>query len=239
MTNSPTRYFALTGIVVHETDWKRFIEVLILFRRTMRTVYGLPIRMEIHAAEYIRHSVLHIKKHDRLAILRNFLDELAKIPYISITNIVVDKNNKPPNYDVFTNAWGALFQRFENTLKHGNFPGAKSQDFGMVITDATNGNELTKMVRRMAVYNPIPNQFQYGPGSRNIPVVRVIEDPYGKDSRQALPIQAADVCAYFLFQSYQPNSYIKKHSAVAYFGRLLPVLNKRASKSNNFGVVNL
>ncbi len=42
-----------------------------------------------------------MRRHIRLAILRNFLDELAKMNFISITNVVVDKTNKQYGYDMF------------------------------------------------------------------------------------------------------------------------------------------
>jgi len=90
--------------------------------------------MEIHAAEFIRHPpVPGMPKHIRLAILRNLLDELAKIDFISVTSVIVDKRGKASQYDVFTNAWQTLFQRFENTMRWGNFPGHHSKDFGIII----------------------------------------------------------------------------------------------------------
>src|SRR5271166_1785855 len=89
LVKSPSTYFALSSLVVHESRWRELIESLIAFRRTLRTVYGLPLRMEIHAAEFIRHPpVPGMEKHVRLAILRNFLDELAKIDFISVTNVI-------------------------------------------------------------------------------------------------------------------------------------------------------
>ena len=115
LVNSPTRYFALSGLVVHESRWRDFIKVLIALRRTLKSVYGLPVRSEIHAAEFINASAAQcfgLPRHVRLAILRNTLDELAKLNYISITHVIVDKHGKPPDYDVFQSAWGVLFQRF-------------------------------------------------------------------------------------------------------------------------------
>mgnify|MGYP002713738437 CR=1 FL=1 len=235
LTNSPTEYFVLSGIIVHESSWRTFIETLVQFRRTMRFAYGLPIRSEIHASEYINSKVFDIKRHDRLAILRNLLDELAKQSYLSITNVAVKKADKPPTYDVFDSAWRILFQRFENTLKFANFPGQHSSDHGIIITDATNGKKLTKIVRRMAVHNYIPSMYELG-SSRNVPILRVIEDPHGKDSRETLPIQAADVCAYFLMQSLKPNSYIKRQGAHNYFTRLDNICNKNANRSHPQGV---
>lgn len=244
LTRSPTTHFALSGLVVHETRWREFVNLLIAFRKTLRSVYALPVRGEIHSAEFLNgriHAVggAVLARHVKLAILRNTLDELAKTNLISITNVVVSKDGKPLTYDVFAAAWGTLFQRFENTLTHGNFPGGFRNDYGIVITDATAGTKLARMVRRMAAINYIPHDGRLGYGSRNIPIVRVIEDPHGKDSAETLPIQMCDVCAYFLLQRFRPNAYVRKQRAQHYFDRLQPVLNHRASRYNDLGIVNL
>lgn len=232
-----SKYFCLSGIVVHETNWRNFVNHIVAYRRVLKTNYGLPIRTEIHATEYIYKAIANIPKFQRLAILRNILDELAKINYISTINIVVDTSIKSADYDVLQNAWGVLFQRFENTLRHGNFPGEHNEDYGMVITDAVGGKKLLRMMRKMSVYNPIPNSSSYGGGSRNVPIIKIIEDPSGRDSKESMPIQMADVVAYFLKQSLDPNSYIRKKSANNYFYRLEEILNKHASRSNKYGIV--
>lgn len=237
LTGSPTDFFALSGIVVHEQRWRPFMDALVTFKRTMRAVHGLPVRAEIHASEFIKSPVHGLPRHVRLAILRNALDELAKLPDISITNVIVDKRNKAVGYDVFENAWRALFQRFENTLVYGNFPGGHRNDYGTVFTDATGGMQLVRLMRRMNVYNPVPHMG--GGGYRMLPITKIIEDPHPKDSAEALAIQMADVCAYFLHQRFKPNSYIRRQSASLYFDRLLPVLNLRASHTSPLGIVQL
>ena len=84
------------------------------------------------------------------------------------------------------------------------------------------------MVRRMAVHNYVPHDPHIRSGSRNIPIVRIIEDPYGKDSAETLPIQMVEVAAYFLHQRFKPNSYVRREKAEYYFDRLLPIFNLRA-----------
>lgn len=238
LIGSPTTHFVLSGLVVHESRWRECITKLIEFRKTMKLVHALPVRTEIHASDYMRRApVAGMPRHVRLAILRNLLDELAKLDCLSITNVVVDKTTKPPTYDVFENAWRALFQRFENTLQYGNFPGAHRADFGLVLTDATDGRKLTRLVRRMAVYNPIPNVG--GAGSRNIPMLRVIEDPHPKDSKDSYFVQAADVVAYFVMQHVRPSAYSRRVGAQNYAARLLPVLNRHARKTDPLGIVRL
>jgi hypothetical protein len=234
LSASPTSYFVLSGLVVHESRWRDFLNQLVDFRRRLRTNYGLPIRSEIHAAEFVNRRVRAvgrslISRPDKLSILQNVLDELARTRFISITNVVVRKSDKigrTPPYDIFDTA-----------MIYAYFPGRFKDDYGMVITDATAGNKLLRKVRRMAVYNPIPNDPTFGGGYRNLPIVRVIEDPYGKDSSETLPIQMADVAAYFLHQRLKPNSFVQRMNARQYFDRLLPVLNAHASRANQFGVV--
>jgi len=153
--------------------------------------------------------------------------------------LIVNKIGKPIDYDVFLSAWGTLFQRFENTMLAGNFPGGFRKDYGLVITDATGGMKLVRLMRRMAVFNYIPHDPRYGPGSRNIPIKRMIEDPHPKNSADALPIQMADVAAYFLYQRFAPNSFIVTKRADSYFDRLEPVLNKSARPRDRLGVVML
>lgn len=230
-----SEFFCLSGLVIHESEWRNFISALTKFKRTISDVYGFPVRSELHAVKLLRHSEFGIPKHDRLAILRNFIDELAKINCISITNVVVNKKDKPKDYDVFSVAWRTLFQRFENTLVHGNFPGGYSRSFGLVFTDATNGEKLSAIMRKMAIYNPIPNRF--GAGYKDVPILRIIEDPSSRDSRHSLPIQACDTIAYFLHQSLKPNAYVRKSGARNYFNRLELILNKSASKHNALGMV--
>jgi Protein of unknown function (DUF3800) len=247
LRGSPTSYFALTGLVVHERRWRDFLNQLVAFRKTVRGVYSLPVRTEIHASEFINGRVRAIggsliPRPDKLAILGDTLNELAQIDFISITNVIIDKSTKigrPQPYDIFAVAWGTLFQRFENTLINQNFPGRFGDNYGMVITDATAGSKLLRMVRKMAVYNPIPNNAYYGPGYRNIPIVRVIEDRYGKDSEETLPIQMVDVAAYFLHQKFKPNAFVQRSGAQHYLDRLQPVLNRHARPSHPLGIVTL
>ncbi|WP_182915259.1 DUF3800 domain-containing protein [Rhodopseudomonas palustris] len=238
LVNSPTSHFALSGLIVHESRWRHFVASLISFRRTLRDVYGLPLRTELHASQLIKSPPMPgMNRHIRLAILRNFLDELAKMDFVSITNVIVCKAGKPLDYDVFSHAWQALFQRFENTLKSGNFPGSHRNDYGIVLTDATDGRKLQRMVRRMSVYNPVPNMARMGSGHRNLPLLRIIEDPYPKDSKDSFFIQACDTCAYFLLQKFSPNSFVRRAGAHHYLNRLQPVLNRKASYSNELGIV--
>lgn len=170
LQNSPSRYFVLTGLVIHELRWKRYLNQIVDFRRRMRRSYGLKLREEIHSAHLINRpgSLIRIKKQDRLAILRHFADELATMNEISLISVVIDKYGKPADYNVFEMAWKVLIQRFENTMANRNFSGpANPDERGMLFPDNTDNKKLTQLLRKMRQYNPIPNQSYHGTGYRN------------------------------------------------------------------------
>jgi hypothetical protein len=215
---------------------------LIDFRRYLNQRYGLRLREEIHASAFINQPgpLLRIKRHDRLAILRQYAHRLADMHDFSIINIVVDKTTKAADYDPFSMAWRALIQRFENTISHRNFPGpANPDERGLLLPDATDDKKLVRLIRKMRRYNPIPNQQNYGSGSRNLKLQTIIEDPFLKDSEDSFFTQSTDLIAYLLYQNLAPNSYMKKKSGNNYFSILDPILCKVASSSDPQGIVRI
>lgn len=242
LINSPTRYFVLTGLVIHELRWQNYLEQLIDFRRRIKARYGLHLQQEIHAAHFITRpgALITIKRNDRLAILREFADELATMNDINIINIVVDKQGKGSDYDVFEMAWKVLIQRFENTMSHRNFSGpANPDERGMLFPDRTDDKKLQQLLKRMRRFNPIPNQSSYGGGYRNLLLNNIIEDPNFRESHHSYFVQAADLSAYLLYQRITPNSYMKKKSGHNYFRRLDSILCKIASRTDPDGIVYL
>lgn len=243
LENSPTRYFVLTGLVVHELRWRDALDHLVDFRRRMRSKFGLLMREEIHAGAMLSRpgDLVRIKKNDRLAIIRHLLDELAGMQFLNFINIRIDKNGKPPDFDPFSRAWQALIQRFENTVNHRNFPGpANADDKGVIFCDETDEAALRRLSRKMHAFNPVPHrQDIYGAGYRMMPIMRIVEDPSIRRSHHSYFIQAVDVAAFAAYQWYAPSSYIRKKGAKGYFTRLEPVLCKVASTANPYGVVHL
>ena len=236
LDGSPTKYFILTGLVIHESYWMDGIDQLVSFRQRMKTVYGLKMKEEIHASAFINKpgAVVRIKRNDRLSIIRNFADEVKQIRGVSIINVVVDKAAKPAGYDVFENAWKTLIQRLENTIKYKNFPHPESDkskrydnECGLVIPDNTDDKKLKSLLRKMRRYNIIPSSI--GGASRSLPLRFIVEDPFFKDSKDSYFIQACDMAAFLLYQNLQPNKYMIKSGGKNYFSRLNPVLCTVAS----------
>lgn len=242
LVRSPSRYFVLSGLVVHESNWQSSLNDLVTFRRSLRTRFGLKLREEIHASAMVHTPgpLSRIRLNDRLLILRLFGDQLAKMTAIRFVNVVIDKQGKSADFDVFEIAWKVLIQRLENTIENTNFPGSRNpQERGALFPDQTDNEKLRKLLRKMRHFNYVPNQAPFGSGSRNLVIDKVIEDPHFKDSQHSYFVQAADLTAFFLYQSLAPNKQMRKHGGANYFKRLEPVLCKVASSKDPLGIVRI
>jgi hypothetical protein len=238
LTGSPTRYFVLSGFVVHELRWNEVLESIIQFRTHLRDRYGLKLREEIHSTAFIHKpgKLRRIPKSMRLRILRETIDFQASLADVNIINIVVDKDGKPIDSDIFDTAWSTLVQRFHNTISNRNFPGPQNpQDYGQIVVDRTDEKKLRNLIRRLRRYNPVPNLG--GDGFRYLPITLLVEDAVHRNSHHSYFIQLADVNAFFLLQKLIPCAFVRRKGARNYFNRLDPVLCKVASRSDPFGIV--
>jgi len=50
--NSP--HYIVTGIAVPALDWRNLLTVTVDIRRQLKIGYGLPVRAELHGAEFFR-----------------------------------------------------------------------------------------------------------------------------------------------------------------------------------------
>jgi len=239
--NSPTKYFILTGIIIHELSWKSFLDDFVTFRRALKQTKGLRLREEIHATALISRPgvLIRISRNDRLDIMRQCINWLAARSDASVISVCVNKH-KHVNNDIFTMAWSALIQRFENTLTWKNFNGPQNQhDKGLILSDNTDGKKLTALIRKLRYFNIVPNMSSFGGGSRNLKIIQLVEDPFLKDSATSYFHQLCDVVAYCARQKYEPNLYMKKKGGVNFYDRLLPIIILKASPRHPLGIVEI
>ncbi|MBN2080604.1 DUF3800 domain-containing protein [bacterium] len=241
LVGSQSRYFALSGLVLHELSWKPCLDQIIHFRRRLKQALGLPMTVEIHASVFMHGPpppVNALQKHQRLQIIRNFADELAQLNTLTIINIIIDKSNKPTGFDVFEFAWKLLIQRLENTMAAANLHGPRNpSDKGFILPDSTNVKKLTQLIRKMRHINYIRSQPGYTHAARALPLQLIVEDPSTRDSKDSYFIQAADLCAYLFYQYFAPNRYFRRTGAFKYLERLKPVLCLPCSTKHPLGIV--
>lgn len=54
VVNSPTAYFVLASLLVHETQWLTTLNTLVDLRSRLKARYGIPTRPEIKATDLRR-----------------------------------------------------------------------------------------------------------------------------------------------------------------------------------------
>jgi hypothetical protein len=237
---SPTPVFLLSGIAVHELTWRRYLDQLLDFRRRMKRIYGLRMREEIHASHFLTRpgTLVHIPLPQRVAIMRAFATELAGMTELSVINVIITKAGKAAGFDAFDWGWRMLLQRLENAISNGNLHGPVNTDQrAAVFPDDTSRLRLTRILRKMRRFNPIPSKG--GGTPRNLPVKMILEDPNFRNSADSYFVQAADLIAFLLYQREHPSARAKRHGVDKYFRRLSPILYPHAAPADPDGIVRL
>ncbi len=226
-------HFILSGLIISQDDWAVYLERLKTFRKSIYQKYGLNQRTEIHSSELIRIGALKeyqkIKKTNRINILKDYASQIPIIfSNAKVINICLTIAEHPER-DIFDLAWSRLLQRYDTFLKK------EAKDQGIVVVDDTDSIKLQNLQRKMRVYNPIPSH--YSDGSYNAPINNILEDPFSRNSNQSYFIQTADVIAHLLYRKEFPKGSLKKFGLENQFSKIEPILLKKASRSDDFGIV--
>ncbi|MCC6283222.1 MAG: DUF3800 domain-containing protein [Saprospiraceae bacterium] len=226
-------FYILSGLVVPQDEWSKYLERLKTFRQSIKDTYGLQLREEIHAAELIRInktiSYRSIKKIDRISILKAYCQQIPIIfDTAKVINICLVKSNFSTPEEVQLTAWNRLIQRFDTFLKK------SAKDKGIVISDETDGHKIMRLMRKMRVYNPVPSYFG---SAYNAPTDNILEDLLQRNSQHSYFIQTVDVIAHILYRKECPKGSLKKYGLELLFDVLEPILLKEAAKGDKLGIV--
>lgn len=225
-------HFILSGLIIHQDDWDKYLERLKVFRKSLKASYGLNLRTEIHASELIRIGKIEeykrIRKSDRIGIIKDYVSQLPLIfDSAKVINICLDKQLHKER-DIFELAWGRMLQRFDTYLKK------SVKDKGILVADDTNSVKLRALQRKMRVYNPISSHFE---GYYSAPIDNIIEDGFMRDSQHSYFIQSVDLIAHMLYRKEYPKGSLKKFGLEYQFDKLESILLKEASKKDEYGIV--
>jgi len=188
------------GCVLIDTDlWPSAFDEMLLFRRRLRSTFGLPMRTEIKANYLLRNSgdlrPLGLGPGARRIIYRAHMRILETLPARAFA-IVVDKRpvRRPPA-GYFDLAWEGLLQRLERTST------AEKATF-MVMHDEGEDDAIRRWVRRSRRY--LTAGSAYGAGTFHNPARLLVDDPVARRSTQSYFIQMADLVAYAAFRAVVP-----------------------------------
>ena len=215
---------AFSALLIPENTWQECFDRFRSYRRSLRQSDGIYIHKEFHAWKFVsgrgRIADGVIPKGRRVEIFKATLKHVAGMPGLSIINALF-----PHKRDETAFEW--LLNRINKTME-------MDDSRALIVSDKGKERAYTRLARRMHVYNPIPSMLGgnwAGTDSytKNIPIDRVIEDHFFKDSDRSYFIQLADFCAYALLRKERPTSYTLKYGLHEAFDLLEPVLVKKAS----------
>lgn len=262
--------FCLSAIGIRHTEWRECLSRVRQHRMILKQDHGIFLRKEIHAHEFVsgrgRISEQELGKYRRTQIFEGLLRLVAQLPNVMVINVCLGCTGRAnPQMD----AWNRLLNRIERcmlgmeerelplrrelvaTLPRDLSHSARRQidarlnhyrPRAVVIADEGREPEITRTLRQMHTFNPVPSRlgtWDDGRKSRNIPLERVIEDPVFKSSHQSYFLQLADCVAFSLLKSEvlaTPN--VKRYAIHRMFSNQLSgVCLRSASRSDPLGIV--
>ncbi len=201
------------------------------FRRELRQHDGIFVYKELHAWKFVsgRGNISDrvVPKGRRCEIFKNCLKMVASLPGARLLNAVF-----PLKED--EKAFERLLNRINRSMKSWD-------SHAILICDEGKEIQYTRLSRRMHVYNPIPSKYgawdDTGAPVKNIPIDRILEDPFFKRSDQSYLIQLVDFCAYALLRRERPLESKNRYGLDQAFQLLDPILVREASRYDKDGII--
>ena len=220
-----------SALAVPVDQWHVAFQQVRDFRRSLRKAYGIYVYKELHAWKFVsgrgRPSDRVVTKGQRAAIFKDTLKLLTELPSVRLFNAVFPRKQDE-------RAFERLLNRINRSLEAWASNAVLICDEGKEIT-------YTRLVRRMYVYNPIPSQYgvwsDTGQFWKNIPIDRIVEDPFFKDSAQSYFLQLVDFAAYALLRRERPVASKARYGLDRAFNLLSPILVREATRKDPEGII--
>lgn len=220
-----------SALAIPEDHWQDAFAQVRQFRRNLKKTDGIYVYKELHAWKFVsgrgKISDRIVPKGRRCKIFKEALEMIASLPGVRLFNAVF-----PAKEDEL--AFERLLNRIQRTIE-------AWESRAILICDTGKETAYTRLARRMHIYNPIPSKFgvwqDTGLIAKNIPIDRIIEDPFFKRSDQSYFIQLVDFCAYALLRRERPILSKEKYGLDKAFQLLSSILVLDANKRDPEGII--
>jgi hypothetical protein len=172
IVGSPTKYFVLSCVLVHEKQWLSTLDQLISMRRRMRELHKLPTRPEIKSTDIRRGRgpLLHLRwsPERRMQFYQNVMRYQANtLTDLTIFAVAIEKgpaqvNGREPR----ETAWEFAIQRVNRFC---------DDERAIFFPDEGHFPFIRRLLRRMRRFQNVPRRW--GGGSLSVPTARIVEDP--------------------------------------------------------------
>lgn len=230
--------FALAGVIAPSSKWSDVEQELAKLRQELGAQYGLKAADELRGSSIMRKGPGDAAR--RVALIEGALKGIASLKSVNILLTSVRKKNLPPETDIFRAGWSAHLGRFDDMLgrvgpRNAKNPGSQ----GFVVADKTQGVQLDRLVRNLRRERPVKITKGFWRKRTEIinkPLKNVIEYPQHQDSKKSLLIQAADLCAYAIYQKEKPSMAVKANKGDERFIKALEPAILKGAGVNDDGV---
>lgn len=191
VVNSPTAWFVLNAVLVHETAWLSTLDELVNLRRSLRDRYNILPEKEIKGMHFRKgqgaFAGLEISRRKRFQIYEEIMDFQAQLK-IKTYSVAVNKASARRA------GWESRLAAWKSALEHLDHYCATQNEYATLFPDEGHGYFVTQLVRSMRRYNAIVPPF--GGSPVQVPVDRILEDPSDRKSEDSYFVQLADLNVY-------------------------------------------
>lgn len=210
LVRSPTVFYVLSCVLVHDSRWLETLDRLIEMRRRLRTAFGIPPSAEIKGSHFkVKKGVfrnLDLSIEERMELFSGLLKYQRRLP-IKVFAIAIEKApaaERDHNRTSQELAWLMALQRIHTFCKKVNpktKPGEpeRPDEFATIFPDEGHNHIVRRLMRKLRRHHTVP-QF-WGEGYIKEELTRIIEDPNDRASHLSYFSQLADWNAYAAHKS--------------------------------------
>jgi hypothetical protein len=223
----------ISALAVPAGSWAAAFARLRRFRHELRRSDDIYVQKELHAWKLVsgRGAIAPrvVTKHRRCEIFREHVRLATELPGAALLNAVCPTKG--------------VEHAMERLLTRLNRCAAADRDCFLVVCDQGKEVVYTRLARRMRVQDPFASccgtcdEAGSAPGS--IPLDRLVEDPFFKDSAQSYFIQLVDMCCYALLRREVPVESRSRYGVHTAFDQLSPILRREAGAADPEGILRL
>jgi len=220
-----------SALAIPADQWQSAFATVRQFRRDIKKKDGIYVHEELHAWKFVsgRGNIADriVPKGRRCQIFKEALSMVATLPGSRLFNAVFPAKDEDVAFERLVNRINRTLQAWDSRA--------------VLICDQGKETAYTRLCRRMHVYNPIPSRYgvwlDTGEQRRNVPIDRIIEDPFFKPSGQSYFIQLVDFCAYSLLRRERPIASKTKYGLDQAFNLLATSLVREATRRDPEGII--
>jgi hypothetical protein len=219
-----------SAMAIPADQWQIAFKEIRDFRRDIKQTDGIFVHVELHAWKFVsgRGKIADriVTKGRRCQIFKQALSLVSRLPRVRLFNAVFPATDEDRAFERLLNRINRTLQAWDSRA--------------ILICDEGKESTYTRLSRRMHIYNPIPSQYgrwlDTGKQIRNIPIERILEDPFFKSSSQSYFIQLIDFSAYALLRRERTIPSKTRYGLDTAFNLLSPCLVREATRHDPEGI---